>query len=177
MHHFSFARPIALLPASLGAKLATQATLSDDENELLNAIRGVAPGFPEAFATEQARDAALGPYGPYVTFVPASWIEIEAGGFPVPSVAIGHNLGDPDFAEVASPILDAIANETQGCDNRDVVVCRTRYIVRRQSNGPVRTCGWVTEFGGTAIENHTGLETAKYLDSELNRRLDNFDAR
>ncbi len=118
MHHFSFARPIALLPASLEAKLATQATLSDD-----------------------------------------------------------HSLGDPDFAEVASPILDAIANETQGCDNRDVVVCRTRYIVRRQSNGTVRTCGWVTEFGGTAIETHTGLETAKYLDSELNRRLDNFGAR
>jgi hypothetical protein len=35
----------------------------------------------------------------------------------------------------------------------------------------------VTEFGGTAIETHTGLETAKYLDSELNRRLDNFGAR
>jgi hypothetical protein len=48
MHHFSFARPIALLPASLEAKLATQATLSDDEDELLNAIRGVAPGFPRS---------------------------------------------------------------------------------------------------------------------------------
>lgn len=61
MDHFAFARPVQHVPDPLMVKLVNSSLLSDEEDELYNRICGVAPGFPEVFATEQARDAALAP--------------------------------------------------------------------------------------------------------------------
>jgi hypothetical protein len=173
MHNRYFARPIPMISDELAAKLAASAALSDDEDDLFTRICGVAPGFPEVWATPEARDAALGEFGPYVRFVPATWVQAEAGGFRIPSVAIGHPLGDPEFAQVAAPILDAIAAELQDpdCSGHDVIIHRTRFMVVRQTDGTVRTCAWATEFDGPAIETNAGMETVTYLDRELNRRL------
>lgn len=171
MNHFAFARPIAVAPDALMDKLTTSAVLNDGKDELYNRICGVAPGFPEVFASEQARDAALGPFGPYVRFVRATWIEAEIGGFPVSSVAIGHALGEAGFAKVAPPILDAIADRIVDDDGHDIIIHRTRYVMRCQQDGTVRTCHWLTEFDGAGIDRSLGMETALYLDRELNRRL------
>jgi hypothetical protein len=172
MHYLCFARPVPVISDALVAKAAS-ATLSDDENDLFTRICGVAPGFPEAWASPEARDAALGEFGPYVQFVPAPWVQAEAGGFPLSGVAIGHRLTDPEFAQVATPVLDAVAVELQDpdCRGHDVIINRTRFIVVRQKDGTVRTCGWATEFDGPAIEADTGMATVTYLDRELNRRL------
>lgn len=174
MHNRYFARavPIPAIADALAAKAAS-GTLSDGEDDLFTRIYGVAPGFPEAWATPEARDAALGEFGPYVQFVPATWVQAEAGGFPISSVAIGHGLTDPAFAEVAAPILDAVAVELQDadCHGHDVIINRTRFIVVRQKDGRLRTCGWATEFDGPAIETDTGMATVAYLDREFNRRL------
>ena len=171
MNHLAFARPVPHVPDSLAAKLAVSAVLSDEDDELHNAICGVAPGFPEAFASTEARDAALGPFGPYVEFVPATWIAAEVGGFLISSVAIGHALGDPAFAGVAPKILYAVASRLQDDDGHDVIIHRTRYVVRRLTNGTVKTCGWVTEFAAAAIDVKDAMETVAYLDRELNQRF------
>jgi hypothetical protein len=171
MNHFAFARPLPRVPDSLAAKLAASAVLSDADDELYDRICGVAPGFPEAFVSTEARDAALGPFGHYVEFVPATWIEAEISGFPISSVAIGHALRDPAFAEVAPKILDAVASRLRDDDRHDVVINRTRYVVRRLTNGTVKTCGWVTEFDGADIDIKDALETVAYLDRELNQRF------
>jgi hypothetical protein len=173
MHNRYFARPIPVISEALAAKVAASATLSDDEDDLFTRICGVAPGFPEAWATPEARDAALGEFGPYVQFDPATWAQAEAGGFRISSVAIGHPLRDPEFVQVAAPVLDAIAAELQNpyCRGHDVIIHRTRFMVVRQKDGTVRTCGWATEFDGPVIETDAGMETVTYLDRELNRRL------
>jgi hypothetical protein len=152
------------------AKLAAFAVMSEEENELYTRICGVAPGFPEAFASDTARDAALGPFGPYVEFVEASWIQAEAAGFPVSSVAIGHALHDPGFADVAPLILDAAANCLLDDDNHDIIINRTRYIIHA-TDGIVRSCGWLTEFDGTPIAIDDAMATVEYLTRELNQRL------
>lgn len=171
MRDYSFARPVAVVPHDLMVKDFHALELTPDEHEHLIQAAGVAPGFPEVFANERARDAALGPFGSYVTFVPASWVEAEAGGFEVASIAIGHPISDPDFATVASPILDAIAHQIVDFHGLEVIVNRTRYIVCRGIDGTVKTRAWSTEFDGTPVETGVGIETAAYLDSELNRRL------
>jgi hypothetical protein len=171
MNQFAFARPVPRLPSSLATKLAASPVLSDEDNELYDAICGVAPGFPEVFASTEARDAALGYFGPYVEFVPATWIDAETAGFLIASVAIGHALRDPSFPQVAPPILDAIASRLEDDDCADVVIHRTRYVVRRITNGTVKTYGWMTEFDGTAIEVEDAMETVAYLDRELNQRF------
>jgi hypothetical protein len=168
---FAFAQPVPRVPDALAAKLAASAVLTDDDDELYNRICGVAPGFPEAFASAEARDAALGFFGPYVEFVPATWREAEIGGFSIYHVAIGHALRDPLFAETAPKILDAVASRLKDDDSHDVIVHRTRYLVRRLTNGTLKTYSWVTEFDGTAIDIKDALETVAYLDRELNRRF------
>jgi hypothetical protein len=129
--------------------VAASPVLSDEDNELYDAICGVAPGFPEVFASAEARDAALGYFGPYVEFVPATWIEAETAGFPIASVAIGHALRDPAFPKVASKILDAVASCLQDDDCHDVVIHRTRYVVRRLTNGTVQTYGWIPQWSAS----------------------------
>jgi hypothetical protein len=171
MHHLAFARAAAHIPDTLAAKLAASAVLSDEDDELYTDICGVAPGFPEVFASTEARDAALGPFGPYVQFVPTTWIEAEGAGFPISSVAIGHALRDPAFAEVAPKILDAVAHRLQDDDAHDVIIHRTRYVVRRPTGGAIKTCGWVAEFDGPAIDVNDATETVAYLDRELNQRI------
>lgn len=167
----AFARPVPIVPASLIAKLASMESLNDEEDETYTRSCGVLPGFPEVFLSEEARDAALGPFGPYVRFVPASWVEAEAGGFEVASVAIGHPLGDPSFAGVAPMIMDAVATRLRDDDSHDVVIHRTRYVIRRLTTGAVKTYGWMTEFDGTDIDVKDALATVAYLDRELNDRI------
>jgi hypothetical protein len=168
----AFARVVPEVPDTLMARLARSAPLSDAEDQLYTAICGIIPGYPEAFSSTEARDAALGRFGSCVKFVPATWAEAEAGGFPIASVAIGHALGDPAFEKVAPAILDAVASSLQDEDSHDIVIHRTRYVVRRLSNGAVKTYGWMSEFdGGAPIEVEDALETVAYLDRELNQRL------
>ncbi len=167
----SFARPVPEIPDTLMAKLASAAPLAAPANELYTTICGVIPGYPEAFNSTEARDAALGPFGSYVKFVAATWAEAEAGGFPIASVAIGHAFGDPAFDAVAPAILDAVASSLQDDDSHDIVIKRTRYVIRRLTNGAVKTYGWMSEFDGATIEVKDALETAAYLDRELNQRL------
>src|ERR1700733_9982431 len=121
MHHFAFARPVPHTPDTLKAKLAAHVELTDLEDEMLNRARGIIPGYPEAFATLEARDEALGPFGSYTRFVPATWVEAEGVGFPIASVAIGHALDDASFAKVAPPILDAVATVLQDDDAHDII--------------------------------------------------------
>lgn len=104
-------------------------------------------------------------------FVAATWIEAEVGGFPVSSVAIGHAFRDPAFAVVAPDILDAAASRLLDDDSHDVIIHRTRYVVRRLTTGAVKTYGWMSEFDGADIDVKDALETATYLDRELNRRI------
>jgi hypothetical protein len=170
LNDHAFARPIPFLPDFLEAKIATSAVLSDEENDLHIRACGVAPGFPEAFASAAARDAALGPFGSYVKFVEASWIQAEAAGFPISSVAIGHALHDHGFADVAPLILDAAANRLLDDDSHDIIINRTRYIIHT-TDGIVRSCGWVTEFDGAPIAIDDAMATVKYLTRELSQRL------
>lgn len=170
MNDHSFARPMPFLPDYLETKLATSAVLSDEEDDLCNRACGVAPGFPEAFASAAARDAALGPFGPYVKFVEASWTQAEAAGFPSSSVAIGHALHDHGFTDVAPLILDAAASCLRENDEHDIIINRTRYIIRA-TDGIIRSCGWVTEFDGTPIAIDDAMATVEYLTRELNQRL------
>lgn len=167
----SFARPVPEIPDTLMVKLANAAPLSPQENELYTNVCSVIPGYPEAFNSTEARDAALGPFGSYVKFVAATWAEAEAGGFPIASVAIGHALGDPAFDTVAPAIFDAVASSLQDDDSHDIVIHRTRYVVRRLTNGAVKTYGWMSEFDGAAIEVKDALKTVARLDRELNKRL------
>jgi hypothetical protein len=167
----SFARAVPAIPDTLVDKVANGALLSALEDDLYTTACGVIPGYPEAFNSAEARDAALGPFGSYVKFVAATWAEAEAGGFPIASVAIGHALGDPAFDAVAPAILDAVASSLQDDDSQQIVIKRTRYVIRRLTNGAVKTYGWMSEFDGASIEVKDALETAAYLDHELNQRL------
>lgn len=107
-------------------------------------------------------------------FVPATWVEAEVGRFPISSMAIGHALGDAAFAEVAPTILDEVTSRLRDDDAHDVIIHRTRYVVRRLTNGTVKTYGWMTEFDGAAIEVKDALETAAYLERELNQRFADY---
>ncbi|MDI4232492.1 hypothetical protein OZ411_06650 [Bradyrhizobium sp. Arg237L] len=59
----------------------------------------------------------------------------------------------------------------QDDDSHDIIIHRTRYVVRRLTTGAVKTYGWMAEFDGEAIEVNDALETLAYLDRELNQRL------
>lgn len=170
MNDHSFARPIPFLPEYLEAKVVTPVMLSDEEDDLYTRACGVAPGFPEAFASVVARDAALGPFGPYVRFVEATWTQAEAAGFPISSVAIGHALHDQGFADVAPSILDAAASRLLDNDSHDIIINRTRYMICA-TGGIIHSCGWLTEFDGTPIAVDDAMATVKYLMRELNQRL------
>ncbi|MGL3107263.1 hypothetical protein [Bradyrhizobium sp. BR 1432] len=170
MHNLSFARPVARMPGWLAEKLTTDAPLLLDEENLLDAIAGVAPGYPEVFATVEARDAALGLFGPYVEYIPIARVEAEIGGFPFAEVAIGHRLGEAGFERVAAPVLDAIADRMRHHAGHCVVIHRARYLILRQEDDLIRVCGWHPEFDAD-LDMADGLKTAMHIQSELNRRL------
>ena len=72
MRHLFYDRPVGRLPDELAQKAWAfgEQSLSNNEDELFTDAAGVAPGYPEAFATKAARDAALGSYAAHVEFIP-----------------------------------------------------------------------------------------------------------
>src|SRR5690606_177872 len=98
--------------------------------------------FAEAFASQEARDAALGPVNLYVEFVPASAAEVAAAQAPLCTMAIGPAFGEPGFEEVASPILSAIADfDAHAFSDRhgplNVTIARTQYTILVDGRGEV----------------------------------------
>lgn len=124
-----YARPVLTLPAELAKKLEAVGPggLEDREGEVYRSVLGMLPGWPEAFATKAARDAALGPYGPYANFVPTTFAEVQNAGFTASGIAIGHPLGDPDFETVAPAVLKAMAERVADDGHATVIIGRVRY--------------------------------------------------
>jgi hypothetical protein len=171
MNDLFFARPVA---RSLEDAIASWEALDlpIDDEELLNNLAGVAPGFPEAFATRQARDAALGQFGPYVDFVPASWPQMAAVGWAVSSIAIGHAVGDAAYSRVAPQILDAVAERLRTRADVEVIIHRNTYHVIRNEQGLVRVVGAYALFDAVPDDGQNDLvRTTRHLADELNSRL------
>jgi hypothetical protein len=171
MNDLFVARP---MPRSLEAVTASVLAIGllIDLDELLVSLAGAAGGYPEAFATRQARDAALGQFGPYVEFVPASWPQMAAAGFAISDVAIGPAVCDPDYGRVAPQILDAIAAKLHKHADLEMVVHRTRYRVMRQSAGLVQVLGMGAVFDARPHESRNAVVgTVRHLTDELNNRL------
>ncbi|MET3927504.1 hypothetical protein [Devosia sp. 2618] len=92
----------------------------------------------EAYASQEARDARLGPAGEHIEYVPVSPEDVAAVEYPLCRMAIGPALNDDDFERVASAVLGA-AIDFDGAEDAsslhlDVVIARTEYLVR--SVGP-----------------------------------------
>lgn len=172
MRHLSYDRAVARLPDELAQKAWAfgDQSLSDDEDELFTRIAGVAPAYPEAFATKAARDAALGSYGAYVEFIPASWAQFEATGWTTDQIAIGHSLGEDGFDQVAPAVLDAVAAKMGKTSMPgSVIIGRVRYDVCRTDTGGIAVSA-CPEFVDT-VDDHQVEKTMRWLQAEFGRRL------
>lgn len=92
----------------------------------------------EAHASQEARDARLGPASEHIEYVAVSAEGVAAVEYPLFRMAIGPALNDAGFECVASAVLGA-AIEFDGAEDAsslhlDVVIARTEYMVR--SAGP-----------------------------------------
>lgn len=171
-----FARPQPRLPANVMKVLKEigEAGLSEEQDELFTNANGVAPGYPEAFVTKKTRDAALGPYGDYVEFIPTSWHEFMNAGFGVPDIAVGPAFGQPGFVKLASTVIDAVASRMQATDAPgSVVIARVRYDIHAtESDVSISGC---PEFGVDASRNRI-TQTMRWLRAEFAKRLVATDA-
>lgn len=125
----AYARPLPVMPPDIAEMLQTvgPAGLDDCQDEIFRHVLGLEPGWPEAFATDEARDAALGPHGPYISFIPTTFKAGQKAGFATHQIAIGHQLSDPDFHEVAPTVLKAMIPRMEDEHEGTVVIGRVAY--------------------------------------------------
>ena len=171
-HNLSYAMPDAVWPSHLPLQAVADGTVSltDSDDALLDSVRGVAPGFPEAYASKEARDVALGCYGNYVKFFPTTAKEAEVAGFEAKDVAIGHRLGELGFGQVAPHVLDAVARDMALNDGSgSIVIARTRYGVNVVRDGHIAVSA-CPEFGVNADEQQIET-TMRWLQVEFRKRL------
>jgi len=171
-NQYCFARPIGLLPSDLAAHLAAHREdgLTDEQDELLTCVAGVAPGFPEVFTNTASRDSALGPYGRYTEFIKTNLDEVEAGGWRVSGFAIGHRLGEYGFSLLAPAVIEAVAQKMISEDEPGtIVIARVRYDIRKATGGGI-TISTCPEFDVPADRQQMEL-TMHWLKGEVARRL------
>lgn len=143
LRDLSFAVPSVRYPDDLPAELVEtgRVRLPDDGDTGLNDWLLGQSFFPEAFPTEAARDARLGPAHEHIVFEPTTWDQAEAGGFSLADLAIGPGLGEPGFAEIAELVIPAKVEQLQlfgfggGWSSVSVIVDRVDYTVRQDEEG------------------------------------------
>ena len=93
-----FLRPVVRMPPDLLERRLV--TASDEDTELLEPLMGQT-SFPEAFASVQARDRALGFIDTSIEFIPTSWAEAQAAGLEDSDIAVGPALAEDGFDLIA----------------------------------------------------------------------------
>lgn len=117
----------------------------------------------EAYASQEARDAGLGPASEHFEYIPVSAQDVAAAEHPLGRMAIGPGLNDAGFAEVASSVLAAaIADEDMdmGNLNLDVVIARTEYMVRSAGPSGMLEVHWLPLFNPYVPRDDWKLESA-----------------
>jgi hypothetical protein len=139
-----FARAVALVPQDVVDILTGQGN-----HVLLQRLRSfvVEKELSEAFATEAARDRALGRYGQVAQFVRMDWDEHLQAGFDFTDIAVGHAIGEEGFDRLAGALVDAHAQTiTRSRRPREIVLARCRYFVAARHDGGVSVSA-MSQFG------------------------------
>lgn len=100
-----FLRPVVRMPPDLLERRLV--TASDEDTELLESLMGQT-SFPEAFASVQARDRALGFIDTSIEFIPTSWAQAQAAGLEDSDIAVGPALGEDGFDLIAPMVVSAV---------------------------------------------------------------------
>jgi hypothetical protein len=167
-NQYSFARPISLLPSDLAAH--GEDGLTDEQDELLTCVAGVAPGYPEVFTDTASRDSALGRYGRYVQFIETNLDVFEAAGWRVSSYAIGHRLGESGFNLLAREVVKAVAQQMISEDGPGtIIIARVRYNIFNVTGGGI-TIGAFPEFDVPVNQQQMEM-TIRWLRAEFARQL------
>lgn len=115
----------------------------------------------EAFASQEARDARLGPASEHVEYVAVSAEEVADGEYDWCRMAIGPSLYDPGFHQVASAVL-AAAIDDSGDDlselSLQVVIARTEYSLRSVVPSGLLQVSWLPLFSPHAPRGDRTLE-------------------
>lgn len=123
----------------------------------------------EAHASQEARDARLGPASEHIDYVAVSAEEVAAVEYPLFRMAIGPALNDAGFECVASAVLGA-AIDFDGAEDAssldlDVVIARTEYLVRSAGPSGLPQVSWRPLFKPYDLQDDQKLEreTASWL--------------
>jgi hypothetical protein len=139
----SFACPSLTYPGNLSPELVESGSvrLPDYGDTGLNHWLMGQSFFGEAFASEAARNAKLGPVHTYISFVPTTWALVEDGGATPADIAIGPALGKDGFEEVADLVIPAKVERMLefafggGESHVSIIIDRVDYTVRRDDTG------------------------------------------
>lgn len=85
------------------------------------------PRLVEAFGTKQARDRAAGPVDEHYAFIPIAAAALAVNKHAGYELAIGHQLGDRMFNEVAAAVLPSVRHLVDIDHPSSVVIARVRY--------------------------------------------------
>jgi len=106
-----FLRPVVHMPPHLLEGRLSQGC--DANDGLLEYLMGQT-SFPEAFASQEARDHARGPINGYIEFVQTTWAEAQAAGFDQSGIAVGPALGEDGFDVIAPMVVSAVVHRLLG---------------------------------------------------------------
>ncbi|MBL0403742.1 hypothetical protein JKG68_07185 [Microvirga aerilata] len=112
-----YLRPVVHTPDLLERRLSRGC----DENDGLRDYLMGQTSFPEAFASQEARDHARGHINGYIEFVQTTWAEAQAAGFDPSGIAVGPALGEDGFDVIAPMVVSAAVRKMQGTgDTRNI---------------------------------------------------------
>jgi hypothetical protein len=143
-HEIFLARPITLDKDGVLFATYQGRALSDEEIDLRDQLCGQV-SYPEAHASEYARDAKLGIESGMVEFVPTTLLEAKAAGFSLARVAIGPAPDEQGFFRIASMILPEVINEARASWSEDewsaeIIIARIQCSIEYDAEG-VRVFG------------------------------------
>jgi hypothetical protein len=167
-----FAQPMLGPPRDIGRTHAKKGKtpLPVWRDDLLIDAAGNGYGCPESFATQAARDAALGVYG-RVRFIAKSWPEVQATGFFTSDIAIGHRFGEEGFDRVATPVVGAVISDMERTGELGaIVIARIQYKLREGWDYQIIVDGGVPQFGVDANEQEIAA-TTRWLQETFAERL------
>ncbi|QZO00556.1 hypothetical protein [Chenggangzhangella methanolivorans] len=177
LNNFFFSRPVAIDAGSVLSKAHEGRQLSDGEDALLDLLAGL-PTYPEAHASEHAREMKLGIDNGVVDFLATTANEVEAAGFELSLIAIGPAPDEQGFNLIASLILPEVIQKakSRGSENQwnaQIIIARIQCSIDYDSGGGLSVEGYPLYggFDAHARRNGPSLAHCSRKDATLKRLL------
>ncbi|MGA0533303.1 hypothetical protein [Hansschlegelia sp. KR7-227] len=171
-HDLSLIRPITRDTDGVMTALYEGRTLSDEQSALTDHLCGL-DSYPEAHASEHARDAKLGIDNGLVEFVSTTWAEAKAAGFEPARVAIGPAPDEQGFFLISSMILPEVIKQAKADWGEDewsagIIIARVQCSIDVGAHG-VSVSGYPL-YGGPDADARVE-KVLRWLDAAVRARL------